>query len=910
MGWLMDFLSVLESDPEIRRQLRLFANPLALTQGGWICLTEGSWGTGGAAGRRVAVRAAAPARRALSLARTPMAYSALAADLLERPGATPGDVDFLIDELWRQSFLLTDLRPPLTGPAPARYVLDRLAGLVGVERVRSGLAALLDALDRWDTLAYEERCAGWADVTERASRLHRPSPSGRRATVQVDTALVLDGRRIRSDVAKDAATAAELLLRMSPYPDGMPHLQAYRERFEARYGTHAEVPLLELTDSEWGLGPLDQGDLSRRPRPAAGDVARRRALHEVALGALRDGRTTVELDAELLGRLETPVPAPDRWPPSLDVCVLVAARSRAAIDAGDYTVIVSPGHGVVGAGRAIGRFDELLGADDREARATAERDQEGYTRAELVYLPEHARAANVAVHQAPCGRVIVCGTTPGVDWDRVIPLNELLVGLVGGRFCVRWAATGSEIIVYERHLLTPRLAPPALSFLQEVESDRHVAFLPFDWGPAAQFPFLPRVQHGRIVLAPCRWCIGEASPLRTSPSAFPDALARWRERWQVPAHVYLADGDQRLLLDLADADHADLLRDTLTRTSERPVVTLEEALPDTSDAWLPGPGGGHVAELVVPLRLGARREGTERHLETAPWAPPPAAEVRLRPPGSDWLYLKLYCPAALQDAIIDEEVGPFAAFAESAGLADEWFFVRYRDPDPHLRVRFRGDPDRVMDLLPKACDMAAGLVADGVCWRFALDTYEREVERYGGEAGIGLAERLFAVDSRTVVMLLRLEPTLSTIDRTALTVLSMDTLLEGLRVDPAGRAALYGTVRLSRSDGRDYRRRRDLLRQLLAHGPEAQPGGVGLADVLERRRRALEAVAERLHRLRHEGALHRDHSSLISSYAHMHCNRMLGTGAAREIRVHQLARRAHDSLGRASMRGLDPRGAT
>ncbi len=42
--------------------------------------------------------------------------------------------------------------------------------------------------------------------------------------------------------------------------------------------------------------------------------------------------------------------------------------------------------------------------------------------------------------------------------------------------------------------------------------------------------------------------------------------------------------------------------------------------------------------------------------------------------------------------------GPLRDFSEtvmSAGLADSWFFIRYADPDPHLRIRFHGDPERL-----------------------------------------------------------------------------------------------------------------------------------------------------------------------------------------------------------------------
>ena len=77
------------------------------------------------------------------------------------------------------------------------------------------------------------------------------------------------------------------------------------------------------------------------------------------------------------------------------------------------------------------------------------------------------------------------------------------------------------------------------------------------------------------------------------------------------------------------------------------------------------------------------------------------------------------------------------------------------DPDPQLRLRFRGEPGRLTGgLLPRLCEWAGGLVAAGACDRFAVDTYERELERYGGPEGMAAAEDLFAADSRCVAGLL------------------------------------------------------------------------------------------------------------------------------------------------------------
>lgn len=64
----------------------------------------------------------------------------------------------------------------------------------------------------------------------------------------------------------------------------------------------------------------------------------------------------------------------------------------------------------------------------------------------------------------------------------------------------------------------------------------------------------------------------------------------------------------------------------------------------------------------------------------------------------------------------------------------------------------------------------------GILTRFAFETYERELERYGGEAGMQHAEELFFRDSRTVTELLQLEAgRLPGLDRITVGCLSVET---------------------------------------------------------------------------------------------------------------------------------------
>ena len=75
--------------------------------------------------------------------------------------------------------------------------------------------------------------------------------------------------------------------------------------------------------------------------------------------------------------------------------------------------------------------------------------------------------------------------------------------------------------------------------------------------------------------------------------------------------------------------------------------------------------------------------------------------------GSEWLFLKLYAPRTWEDDLIASYLYPFAEQRCAAAEADSWFFIRYSDPEPHLRLRFHGMPERLMgQLFPRAAQWA------------------------------------------------------------------------------------------------------------------------------------------------------------------------------------------------------------
>jgi thiopeptide-type bacteriocin biosynthesis protein len=469
---------------------------------------------------------------------------------------------------------------------------------------------------------------------------------------------------------------------------------------------------------------------------------------------------------------------------------------------------------------------------------------------------------------------VVLVAAPGVPAERVIPLRELAVVLDGERLAIVWPRADREVDLQEHSALNRALLPAPLAALRLLARDGQAIPGPHVHG-VERLPFVPRLAVGPIVVATARWhldprALGDEALSVDDAAAFALALTDWRARWRVDRHVYLRSDDNRLLLDLDDDEQREQLRQVLA-AADRP-VTLEEALPGTGDVWLPGPRGRHAMELTATLRL-------EVPAASAPAAAadPVAATERVRPPGGDWLYLKLYAPAASHEDLVAGPIRDLCTEALAAGAADLWFFLRYHDPDPHVRLRLHGEPQRLAaELWPRLAPWLRALVEDGWCHRVALDTYEREVERYGGLEQIDRAERAFAADSEAVADLLGLRKRgRLRLERTLLAVASLDLLLQGLGLPAAERLAWAQRVR-GHDAGERFRAEQGLLRRLLDEGLAAA-GEEEAAAVLMRRSELLGAEP-----------LTDISVPVARAFAHLHCNRLLGTDRAAEDAAFEL----------------------
>jgi thiopeptide-type bacteriocin biosynthesis protein len=877
MAWLHTLIEQLEGDLSIQRQLTFAVHPAVYVAGDRIYLTDPPGGAAEAAEAAtgcLSLRATRPVRAVLDACRPRASHAELAAAICEAtPSATRERAEQLIDELRRYGVLRSDLWPPLTVPDPGRHVVDRLTSVNDPAGRNRRVRALADDLERCDGLPPAESLAARAAAATRAREL----VPGVEPAFQTDATAQLGGTRLHREVGRQAARAAELLLSTTPQPEPPYRLPEYRLAVEERYGRHRRVPLLELVNPHVGIGFPEQA----APTPAP--TGRDEALLGLAAQAARSGEPVVQLDAPTLALIGRPVTA-QHLPQSLDLLVEVAAATPAAIDAGAFTVVATPVASASPAGRTLGRFAYLLG--DGAIRAVARPPGPGDTiDADLIYQPRRPRAANVAICPARHPYAVPVGV-PAPD-QPTIALADLTVGFEEEQLVVRWAVTGQRVRVHYPHMVSSTLAPRVVSLLHQLAGDPVV--WPFSWGVAERLPFLPRLEHGRVVLSLARWRLGGQQLRPADRQGFPAAFQSFRDRWQLPDVVLLAEHDNRITVHLGCPADLEDIRQRLQRTG---TVILQERYPDPTQAWLPGPAGRHVAEFVIPVALA-----------TVPThGPHPAARTvrrsdsprRLAPPGSEWVYTKLYAPTVHHDHLLAGPVHRLTTELTAAGVVVDWHFLRYADPQHHLRLRFRLTKRLQWTAVTAAvADTVEALIAAGIAHRLVIDTYDREVERFGGPRGLDLAESIFAADSRAALELIRgLAHRSITVDRVQLAVMSVDALLGDLGLTAAERERLVAAMAGDRArSGRLFRTSKQALRRLLA-----APAEHGLIHrILAERRSAIAACTARPPMPAGWSA---SNSTALASLAHLACNRIVGVDRAAEQMVYGLLARTLHSIAR------------
>jgi thiopeptide-type bacteriocin biosynthesis protein len=872
-AWITRAIERLEADAGSRSHLTVMASNLVAERHGRLVIEHRSRGTAGGTPECVQIRATGPLLAVLEEARCPIRVADLTARLAARfPGTSQDRIDNLIAGLLGHRFLITSLRCPTTVPDPLAALLAEADAEPSLDQADvAALRAVKAGLRQHD--AAPDLAAAHDELARASASMACLSPSGRPA-VTIDLRLDWD-LTIPWPVAAEAASAAGALARLARRPALSSAWLAWHHLFLERYGPGAVVPVLEAIDPGTGLG-YPAGYLgSPRTAPADPLTDRDKALLRLAQTAALSGSREIVLDDAAVAKLSVIGPG-DPVQPSTELTVRIHAATMDDLARGRFTLHVT---GVSrAAGAAAGRFLALLDAEDRERMSALYAALPGVHRgallAQISAAPLHVSTENVARAPKSADLVISLG-----EYCEPVPAQVALTDLAVTADARRLhlVSTSRRRAVHATMLNAVDLAyhsHPLARFLAEAPVALAAPCTGFEWGAASALPFLPALRYGRTILSPARWILTTAD-LPGPGTGWPewdDALASWREHVRLPELIYLGDGDQCLRLDMAERSHRALLRTHLAHADK---ATLRSA-PGLQDL---GWAGGRFHEVVIPMAV------TSQAVDPVRWPGEVTSRGHGHLPGCGGrIYLKLYGPRDQQDVILTRHL---PSLASQLGDQAWWWFMRYRDPEDHVRLRLAGLPADAGDAAGLVGAWTQALRRAGLVTRVSWDTYYPETARFGGTAAMSKAEEMFAADSRTALSQLAACAEDSALDTRALTAASLADIATGLIGDEHG--AMLWLVEHTRPDSSPPPR--PLYEQAVAlvnlPGCRTSTPAASVAASWLARRAALAAYRAALEQAGTIPAL-----ELLPDLLHLHHSRMAGPDLAAERASLHLARAA------------------
>lgn len=933
----------LSNDPETRKKLYLRLNDCGYESGSRWQYVEWSLIRGVRTYALSAVELNPPLEQVLELLQS---GSLRFVDLIDRfceaqTQFSRGDVEEFVSSLIDHGLLLVSLEPQLTGDQRLPAMLDSL------RCADPGLAIIgqLDELNQ--SLARLDRQGPGADTSDYDSLEVAVRAMGakvdRKRLFQVDMHRSGKQLRISTALAAEIAEAAELRLRLfARRNDDLDEFcRQFNQRFEGR-----RIPLLEALDEETGIGEGRWTDvpsvLLDRVQWVAGAGSASRSIEALLLAESLDhaGEPRGEI---CIDPANIPEPDPDllaTLPDAIATMTTLIGPSIEAIEQGQGQIWMQGIMGTIMA-NMTGRFcqgDSRLTEHVRAGLAREAQLQPDAIFAEIVHLPQEKYGNLVSRPLLRDYEIPVLGRS-GAPEDRQIHLRDLEIEVQGTRITL-WSKRLKRRVI-------PRMSAAhnydgntlgIYRFLCRLQhhglSGRHADVSSL----FGQLERVPRISCGRIILFPARWNLDRKRVeglIRARPEQQMQQLEVLRGELALPRWVGIAEGDNILALDLTSPLAAEILVAEFNKVDR---LQLEELYLDPDQLCVGQGDQRYVHELVLPMirareamaaaddeKAGVDRlpgRNIERFLARPAQALSRASErERIRLPGSEWLSYRLFGGTVLLDRALAETMTLHAEQWRNAGWCRDWFFIRYHDPSPHLRVRFFGDPKHLtQQVLPAMHQLADRLVHQRMIDNLEIASYQRELERYGGPVAMAHCERWFAQDSRRIGALLGLVRNGNPDWRWQLAAVGLvrdltdfglgaDDLLALFEVTSDGfrREFRMEKGRLA-SLGRKYR---DLTQEVCTACSGSLPGDLATLSeipmILETDRELRRDIGNELRKLSASGQLHGSVESLLPSFVHMSCNRwFVDRPRANEMVLYDLIRRGLTALRAQRLGPWDP----
>ncbi|KIO68335.1 hypothetical protein B4064_0974 [Caldibacillus thermoamylovorans] len=846
----------------------------------------------------ISVRITSPFEMTYQLAGRLIPFQKLKNELMTRfSNATEEKIEHFLKQLIKNEFLISNLRPPLTVMDQLDYLIKELKKS-NLEEWVNALTNIQEEIRKYTMTPFGEGEKIYKDLHRKMTQLVKS-----KYVLQVDAKLNLQEKKLNKKVIKDLNKLMRMLLPFSmTYQQTDSPFSRYKQEFIEKYGVDREVPLLEMLDQDLGIGapvdyenPKNAGINAGMVQPSTDEQLRDYFLQKY-VEAVKDKKSIMITDDEIkeLGLDDYNY---NSIPDSLDMNIIVKCNSDQDIADNRFTYYLGPNLGATHAGKSFGRFAYMMDGEEKLFETLNEEilnlndDSDEYVTCEIVYMPNETRNANVTRNIHHSEYELALFTNNSRDEEHRLSLNDILIGIENDLFYAKSKTLNKKLLITINNMLNTRTAPNPIRFLYDLSLDGKKIWYNFPWDIIfSEYSYIPKIEYKNFTISPEKWVLNKIIKTN-SKMDFADFEERFKKfclEYHVPKFVYLTFADNRVLLNSEDEHCIRILHHQFNNRYSNIILSSYEdgglnLVKDHADEE-------YICEMVIPL-VKVKQEVNEHYVKPKKSHQIPSlSDERVKLPFEDWIYLKLYGVNSNMDDLIAFYISEYCREKWAKGEIEKYFFMRYADPEQHIRLRLNASEGKLLQMYPDIKQWLRTLMEKGLLSRFSIDTYEKEIERYGGRELIHFAETLFCTDSIVTEDILKLKR-LKTINFSdeVIGMVSIIHYMEQFGLEYESQLD-FMQQQVNKQDYReDFKQNRSYYMKVCNtdndwKGLRETEEGTLLLNVLNQRNDSIKAYAKKIR----EGLEASSELSILDSVIHLHCNRLFGIDREFEKKVRTL----------------------
>lgn len=664
---------------------------------------------------------------------------------------------FIMD-LCSSKILISELEPYVTGKDSLVQLINQLELLKDVDNFLSELRAIQKMIEH-----PEQGVSYYQEIESKFKRLGLEVQIPKN-TFQVDLFMSTKDSSINEELIRTITKQINDLFFISrPYKNK--DLEEFKENFALKY-SEAEVPLAVALDAEIGIGYAGVNDRSVGPNTLIDNLAisantsqndpefdyiKRFSLSKY-FDYLKSQKNFIEITEQELQSFKKHVEG-YHYPNSF-YAIGSLMKKNGMLDSENFTFDVS-GVGGPSAVNLIGRFtygDNKL-YDLAKEILKAEEEDTDCIYAEVVHLPQ-ARTGNVLLRPVLRNHEIPYIGKSGAELDNQIPINDLVIIIKNKEVILRSKKYNKRVIprLTTAHNFKTNSCLPIYKFLGDLQTQNLAYPNAWDWGHLNILKHLPRVVYKNLVIKKATWKI-EESDIRELPidkAKYRGFFAEFRKKFDIPEQVVFIENDNELLLNFTKEQGIELFLHFLKK--HKNIIIEEFLFTDENSTVKDINNSSYTGQIIIPFRLDNSKNIKPYSLNISN-----IPEIKKKFfINSEWLYFKVYCGPKIMENVLKNCLLPFVEEGLQNGLFERFFFVRYKDNFSHLRIRFfNSETAKQILVQEKFMLVMQEFINNGLIDNIVLDTYERELERYGDQL-VEEAEVLFFNDSLAMLRFIKL----------------------------------------------------------------------------------------------------------------------------------------------------------